>query len=431
MTKKNRSRVDLLQNLAIVLLTLSAVFFYARSQFYTLGLSAKEHGFSHFAPSAPITAVPGEPHSTMSIPLRAAVTGTHGRSGDLRLTTSDPDFEPLGTLLNEVLSSTKAFSACSQEDFLGALSSGSSVYYDFGFPLPLSVLSRLLGLPPQEDEVDLLTRRLIVSAQEEDETVSLYLWDDGEHWRKSTTTLSPSVLLDTVNLYELGSAAFALDLDEPDVRSLSPLTLFLGGDESPDLPVLTASSSVGSMDFLLTALNFNPRTNLRYLDADGTEVIIEGERSLRIAPSGILNYQSGGETMLSIHSHGQTPTLWEAAVGTDHILNAMFREETDVILSLCNIRQNGNDTILQFNYAIDGLPILFTDGIPAAEVHLHGSVVSSLKLRYRRYTPSPQSSLLLPLRQALAITAQNPGRELSLCYADRGGETVSAEWLSQ
>lgn len=430
MTKKNRSRINLLQNLTIVLLTLSSIFLYARSQFYSLGLSPGGGELGRFTPSAPMAALPGDLHSAMSIPLRIAVTGPYGRSSDLRMSTSDPDFEPLGTLLNEVLGSAKAFSACSEEDFLGALTSGSSVYYDFGFPLPLSILSGLLGLPPQEDNVDLLARRLIVSTKE-DEEVCLYLWDNEERWRKSVTALSPNALLDTVNLYELGGAAFAMDLDDPHIRSLSPLTIFPKGAETPDLPVLTASSAVSSMDHLLSALNFNPRTNLRYLDADGAEVIIEGERSVRIGVGGTLNYQSGGEAMLFIRSRQQAPSLWEAAAGVDHILNAMIGEDSDAILALCGIRQTGRETILQFNYVIDGLPILFADGVPAAEVQLHDAVVSELKLRYRRYTPSSQSSLLLPLPQALAISAQRPGGELSLSYTDQGGETVSAEWLSQ
>ncbi len=121
MTKKNRSRINLLQNLTIVLLTLSSIFLYARSQFYSLGLSPEGGELGRFTPSAPMAALPGDLHSAMSIPLRIAVTGPYGRSSDLRMSTSDPDFEPLGTLLNEVLGSAKAFSACSEEDFLGAL----------------------------------------------------------------------------------------------------------------------------------------------------------------------------------------------------------------------------------------------------------------------------------------------------------------------
>lgn len=430
MTKKKRSRVNFLQNLAIVLLTLSSIFLYARSQFYNLGFSVGRGEFAPFSQSAPLSTLPGDLHSTMSIPLRIAVTGPYGRSSDLRLSTSDPDFEPLGTLLNEVLGSAKAFSACSEEDFLGALTSGSSVYYDFEFPLPLSILSGLLGLPPQEDNVDLLARRLIVSAQENGK-VCLYLWDNEEHWRKSITAVSLNALLDTVNLYELGGAAFAMDLDDPHIHSLAPLTIFPKGAETPDLPVLTASSAVSSMDQLLSALNFNPRTNLRYLDADGTEVIIEGERAVRMGVGGVLNYQSGGEAMLFIHSREQIPSLWEAAVGVDRILNSLMGEGSDATLSLCAIHQTGSETSLQFHYVIDGLPILFADGIPAAEVRLHGAVVSELKLRCRRYTSSSQSSLLLPLPQALAVAAQRPGGELSLCYTDRGGDSVSAEWLSQ
>ena len=41
------------------------------------------------------------------------------------------------------------------------------------------------------------------------------------------------------------------------------------------------------------------------------------------------------------------------------------------------------------------------------------------------------SALLLPLRQAMAVAAQVPDRELLICYADYGTERVEPQWLSE
>ncbi len=52
-----------------------------------------------------------------------------------------------------------------------------------------------------------------------------------------------------------------------------------------------------------------------------------------------------------------------------------------------------------------------------------------LSLRFRQYTDAGETSLLLPLRQALAIAVQREGGELSIGYVDNG-VTASAKWLA-
>ena len=60
---------------------------------------------------------------------------------------------------------------------------------------------------------------------------------------------------------------------------------------------------------------------------------------------------------------------------------------------------------------------------------LFRSVVTALTLRFRQYADAGEMSLLLPLRQALAIAARQEGAELSIGYLDNG-ETASARWLA-
>ena len=71
----------------------------------------------------------------------------------------------------------------------------------------------------------------------------------------------------------------------------------------------------------------------------------------------------------------------------------------------------------------------FQDGGFAAEVTLTGSGVTALTVRFRQYIPTGESSLLLPLAQALAVAAGDPGKELSVGYVERNGE-CRACWLS-
>lgn len=428
MAAKPCPRRDFIQNIAITLLTISAVLLLVKSQFYSLGFSAGSDYLYRFTGTPPAAmTTPHEQAISLAAPVRVVVTGTYGRYGNTTLTTADPEFEPLGTLLSEVLGSSRVFTASSEQAFLHALTDTASVYYDFCTPLPLSVLAAGLGLSWQEDDIQV--QRLVVSQQDIDSVVDLYLWDNDSAYFQCTSAVSPNTLLHTVNQYELGNATLAMDHSLPNSEHLAPLSLFL--EDAVELPVLTASSDVGISDWLLSAMNFNPRTNLRYPDPDGTEVIVEGERTLRIGINGSILYQSGGESILSLANSDQMLSLQDTAAATGVLLNHILGNRAgEGSLYLRSIRRTDTQTFLEYDYQVGGVPVHFADGQPAAKVRLSKNIVDNLSLRFRQYTSSVQPSLLLPLRQAMAVSSLQQGAELSIGYVDRGSESVSAQWLN-
>jgi hypothetical protein len=193
--------------------------------------------------------------------------------------------------------------------------------------------------------------------------------------------------------------------------------------------VLSAADPLTDTDGLLSALDFNPYTNNRYTETDGTELIREEDRSLRIQTNGTIRYQSSLSTV-EIEASSAVLTPWEAADGTAALLNRLLNGSAgDGSLYLLEFQQDGQSITLRFGYQIGGTPIRFSDGGTAAEVTLSGSAVTALTLRFRQYTAAEESSLLLPLKQALAIAAEHPGLELAIGYADSGSDTLSASWL--
>ena len=88
--KKTHSRLDLLQNIAITLLTVSAVMLFAATQFSSLsqGRSMLNRWFS--ASSSPSAAAAEEEAAPLSAPVRVAVSGTYSRYGSVTL--SSPPF---------------------------------------------------------------------------------------------------------------------------------------------------------------------------------------------------------------------------------------------------------------------------------------------------------------------------------------------------
>ena len=75
----------------------------------------------------------------------------------------------------------------------------------------------------------------------------------------------------------MGSVSFAFEVVEmePLYGKLFPLSIL--PTELPQLPVLSAASSISGTDWLLAAFGFNINTRERYAEADGTEVITEVE----------------------------------------------------------------------------------------------------------------------------------------------------------
>ena len=358
---------------------------------------------------------------TLSAPVRAAVTGEYGRYGSISLTTDSESFTPIKTLLREVLGSARSRTDSSAAAFRSALGK-PSVYCDFLEPLPVSYLADLMGITAESE----LSVRTLAAAEQNGQVV-LLLWDGGSRYYQCVTAVQPSTLTEVLDHFELGVTAFALEDLSGYGQHLAPLSLF--PDPLPELPQLTVTESTVSTETLLSVLGFNPHTNSRYTDAGGAEVVVEGDRVIRISGSGTFSYTSGGETVLSVESAGGLPTPREAVSGVLELLDQLI-PEGDARLYLLEWQQSETETLLTFGYQSGGVPIRFADGSAAAEVTLSGNTISALSLRPRQYSAASAASPLLPLRQAMAIAGRTAGAELSIGYADTGVYPLSAVWLT-
>ena len=422
MGEQRRNRRNLVQNIIITFLSLLAVLLFTRTQLYSLDLGGGKAPAAGPSQSA-------APAAELTAPVRAAVTGDYGRYGSVTLTTGDSGFaDLLGRRLLEALGSARDYVSCAPAEFLRALE-GPSLYYDFLEPLPLSVLAGLLGggeeVSPRED---LSARRLLIAPQENG--TALYLWEGEESCSRALTAVSADSLEQVIGRYELGDASFAMDAagDSP-ARELDPCSLLPG--EPPQLPAFTLGDPLaGGTDWLLTALGFNPRSGTRHTESNGTELIMDGDRTLRVRPDNSVRYQSGDDPSLSVKAAGELPTAREAALGAGALLGGLFSPVLgEAQLWLQGVRRSGETTVLRFGYQAGGVPIRFQDAGFAAEVTLTGTAVTALTLRFRQYGLSEERSLLLPLPQALAVAAAVPGKELSVGYVERNGE-CRACWLS-
>mgnify|MGYP007077072940 CR=1 FL=1 len=352
-----RRRRNLIQNIAIALLSVSAVLLFAQLQLYNLGTSEDPLYLERLTGE-------GSPSRLREFPapVRVVLTDSYGRYGSLGFTTNSDGFSALG--LREALGSVQHLAPSTTDAFRGALS-GPSIYFDFLNPLPLQVLAELTGAEGTALEGN---ARCLLLAAGADGSVHLYVWDGADTVLTGTvasTALSIDSLTEAVSQSGMGSVSFAFEVVEmePLYGKLFPLSIL--PTELPQLPVLSAASSISGTDWLLAAFGFNINTRERYAEADGTEVIteVEADRSLHIRPSGEITYRSGTDATLEISAQEEVPTAAEAVLGASILLEQLTEDRSgEARLYLESVSQGGDTTQLLFGYQIDGVPIRFSDG---------------------------------------------------------------------
>ena len=278
---------DFIQNITITFLALLSLFLFSRTQFFQLGAAAGSGTWQRLTAPVSDQISDAPAFDTLSAPVRAAVTGEYGRYGSISLTTDSESFTPIKTLLREVLGSARSRMDSSAAAFRSALGK-PSVYCDFLESLPVSYLADLMGITAESE----LSVRALAAAEQNGQVV-LLLWDGGSRYYQCVTAVQPSTLTEVLDHFELGVTAFAFEDLSGYGQHLAPLSLF--PDPLPELPQLTVTESTVSTETLLSVLGFNPHTNSRYTDAGGAEVVVEGDRVIRISGSGTFSYTSGGE----------------------------------------------------------------------------------------------------------------------------------------
>ena len=430
---KRAKRLNRLQNLAIVLLTLSAVFLFMNLPLFgplsdrSLFALARDRLRRESIVAAPATAE--SPH--LVLPIRIVYTNDFARFGSDSLTTLSDEFELAGTYLGEALGSADAMSAVSESAFLSALRA-KGLYFDFTAALPSDILAELLGVDTPEFVPDSVRRMLLSPVGEGD--AALYLEDgSGQYYRFSTAVNSPA-LVDFLASQSGSGAEFAFLLG-PDYAQLSPYTLVVS-EPSPRLTLEAENALSGNEDEFLRRAGFSTHVDNRFTESSGTVIVREVSSALYLRPDGTVDYQGVEVAPDSVYfvpaAASEAPTRSEAASAAQSLVSKLLRDLTgDAELCLSGATGSGGHYNISFDLMVDGTPIRFSDGSHAASVTVVGRSVTSFTLKVRRYTLSERSALLLPFSQAAAIARVWDGSEPVVAYVDGGGEEVPPAWIAE
>ena len=358
-------------------------------------------------------------------PFAMAVVGeTYGRCG----LTSGAErvaemYDRFSAPLGEALGSSGEPEEVSETAWREALA-GPSVYFDYLYDQPLSLLSVWLGTEIGGGAASHTARRLCL-ALEGDALALYYIRARYGEFYRCETALSASSLTTRLSEYSANGAAFAFELSET-AGTVDAYTLLEAG--MPEYSRVSAVNPLRDPALLASLpLLFEFGSVRSYSEADGT-VFVEDDATLRVSSGGTVSYrcktgalrlgkadmslQAAVEAARSFCQGGPGASCGAAALG----------------LSSLGYDQENNTYTIGFEYAVDGVPVRLTDG-PAVELTISNGALREAVLRYRAYTQEADGILPLPRAQALAAADAMGGGSLTLTYVDTM-RAVNLQWLT-
>lgn len=427
---KKSAVINRLQNIAIVLLSLSAVFLLLKTPLFgTFADQTLPELAGKLFSAEPSSVSPVEVElSGLTAPVRVVYNGEYTRCGTDALTMADDSFSRAGSLLSEALGSAGAMAPSTEEAFLAALEK-SGIYYDFTVGLPLEILCDTLGTSVPISHAVFVRRALLCSGGG---TASLYLLGENGTCYAFSTALRSAVLMEFLSSLEGTAADFALTEGDA-YDGLSPFTLIMG--EPTQRYMLSASGSLtADLSELLRLAEFNPHTENRYTESSGTTVVREAYGTLRITADGTVTYRSGSAeagALYTVPTDRSVASLAESVAAAQRLASTLLQGSSGAAsLYLSGVEENAKGCTVTLDYVIGGTPLRFADGSHAVSVSVEGSSITAFSLHFRSYSLTDLPALLLPVRQAAAIARKShAGSELSVCYVDSGADSVGVSWL--
>ena len=407
-----------MQNLALLLLTASALFLLTRLPLLqNIRLSA-----GPLFSAEPALPEPDALPAAMMASVNLMVTGDseHGRCGLLCTAAGDAALQEVIPLFQEALGSAVLVGGA-EETALRASLDHPGFYLEFaGGELPLQAAAAWLG---EEVSFAQPVRAMALTAGEED-TAALFLLDGPGKITRCATALPVSAVRMVCEKFPTNGAYFAY---ETEYGGLSPYTVLTAETAAP--PDISAERPAGYSAYnLLTALDFNAHTLSRYTESSGAEVIEESPRTLRIGPDGSVSFISRGGMASGLYrASGQE--LREVLAAGWRLAAALTEGTGASPLFLRAVEESENGCVLRFRYEADGLPVFFSDGGDALAITFRDGGVDRFTYRCRAYAPvDEEPAALLPAGMAQAIAAGYPDAALSIGYEDDGSGRLAAQW---
>lgn len=428
--RKRRRAIEFAKDVLIVLLTCSALWLVTRSQIMSSinGLLQEETpaGGTHEtqggtrADARPLRIVASLPGETR--------TGRCALQYDQ--VAVDGLFQQVVGLLVETLSSAGAPEEVTRSQWEQALTTPPSLCLDFQGEIPLTVLSGWLA--GEEMDNTATVRRLVLTVW--DKSVALYYQDrnDGSYYRCLSEVANGQHLTEALVSLQDNGAYYAFESGQYDW--LDPDTLLTDSVPTPDVYQVKnpLSGDQSALEQIMTALDLPVNSSSFYSVGDERVARIGGD-NLRLSGNGVVEYHAEeGSSLFTAAAQPEDATLFQVVEACRKLAAATVGSNAgQARLYFSGVRESEEGLEVSFNYCLNGIPVRLEDGA-AAWFQVENGRITRFVLRYRSYTDSGETSVVLPIPQAAAAMEAMglEGEELLLVYSDNGGETVSASWAA-
>ncbi len=423
---RKRRLIELGKDLLIAALTCSALFLALQTP-----MAAHLRGW--VAPPAQ-TSPPSSRQSDEAVtPYAIAVRndlGLYGVSYDGALTSRT--FERLSHYLETALSSAGEAQSVSRSRWQLLLEK-PGFYCAFQGSVPLSALAHWLGGScPLQGSV----QALVLSS---DGSRMVLGWrEGGSYYLAETQSSYDQALMETLDSFSPNGSAFAYSLASGDgaYRSLDPYVL-ISPLSSPQPKVCAAASPdlMGDPDALgqlLTALGFLAGPETAYEVAGGLAVTDNGDR-LQVGAGGEVSFRAGEEARYPVSLTREPATAGEAALGAWNILiRAAEPWRGQETFALTEVSPTDTGWVVTFQSRMEGIPVRLGRNGWCARFVVEGGRISEFTLFLRTYSATGESTVLPTARLAAAALNSLPQSDgqLTLCYSDSRGSSLTAGWMT-
>lgn len=430
--KNRRWVVERVKDVLILLLTLSALWLVTRGQL----LGPMREYFQEETPQINPVTTQQETLAEAVRPLRMVATlegGTEIRRYAVQCDQAAVDelFQQVASLLAETLSGTATAEPVDRGRWEQALRTAPSVTFDFQGQLPMEVL--VGWLTGDATQLTGTVRRLVLTVEEE--TMVLYYrnQEDGGYYRCLSGAEHRENLRQILSELTENQASFAFESESS--QMLDPDTLIQEVVPDPGAYSATnpAANGRASLEGLMKELGF-PVSGSSFYSTGNEHVARNGNNSVRLSDEGTLIYQAENtlEDTFTVTKGRAVASIFEQVEGCRRLAAAVLGGRCgEARLYLQSVQKVDQGLEVQFGYCLNGIPVHMEEG-SAAWFLVQNGTITQFKFRLRSYSSLGTTTVLLPMRQAVAALGALglDGEELQLIYSDSGSDLVTAGWTA-
>ena len=363
-------------------------------------------------------------------PSRMAMSDGESRYGiQYDQSAVDELFVRMGPLLGEALVSSGAPEKISEAQWQGYLQ-GRGIYFDFAGEIPLSALCSWLQSDQTCDLIAAARRILLVDGYEDSVFLCYQDSADGNFYVCDTALLWSLHLEPEMSAISDNGARFAFE--DPELADLlHPYTLIT---EDPALQICSAAMPLTSADSrtdLLEALDYTGRN---HASVSGGELYLDGNDRLHVMANGVVSYDAAQSGKYPVATRGTSVTMAEAIEAARKLAERTIGAQCGAAeLYLVSAEEIGQEYRIRFGYRLNGSTIWLYDEGWAAEFRVSEGCITKFTLRFRSYTATEDTAMLLPVERAAVILPglSRENGELILQYRDQGESVVEPVWVAR